>query len=293
MSSLTRMAKPLPSPDACSTNQSPPWSLLDGALEEIHRRRSDEAGDEHVPGIVVEGDGIRDLLDDAVLHDHDAVAHGHGFDLIVGDVDHGGLEAVVELGNFGAHLHAHFGVEVRERFVEEEGLRFADDGAADGDALALAAGERLGFALELFVGDAEDLGGFADALVDLGFRVLAQHQAERHVFVDGHVRIERVVLEDHGDVAIFGRNVVDALAVDENVAAGDFLEARDHAERGGFAAAGRADEHDEFLVADFEVGGIDGCDAAGVDLGHVFEENLCHSESFSIRIRTEARWGSL
>src|SRR5208283_2367496 len=82
----------------------------------------------------------------------------------------------------------------------------------------------------------------------------------------------------------------DALAVDVNTAAGDFLEARDHAEGGGFAAAGGADEHDEFLVTDFEVGVIDGFDTARVDLGHVFEENLCHSESLSIPIRTETRW---
>ena len=53
----------------------------------------------------------------------------------------------MELGDLGAHLHAQLGVEVGERFVEEEGLRFAHDGAADGDALALAAGERLGLAL--------------------------------------------------------------------------------------------------------------------------------------------------
>ncbi len=39
------------------------------------------------------------------------------------------------------HLDAQLGVEIGERFVEQEHLRLAHDGAADGDALALAAGE--------------------------------------------------------------------------------------------------------------------------------------------------------
>ena len=41
-----------------------------------------------------------------------------------------------------------FGVEVRERLVEEEDLGLAHDGAAQRDALALAARERLGLAPE-------------------------------------------------------------------------------------------------------------------------------------------------
>jgi hypothetical protein len=34
--------------------------------------------------------GAADLLDVAGVHDDDAVAHGHGLDLVVRHVDHGG-----------------------------------------------------------------------------------------------------------------------------------------------------------------------------------------------------------
>ena len=54
----------------------------------------------------------------------------------------------MQLGELDAHLNAQRGVEIGQRLVEQEDLRLAHDGAADGDALALAAGELAGLALE-------------------------------------------------------------------------------------------------------------------------------------------------
>ena len=92
------------------------------------------------------------------MHDDDLVGHGHGLDLVVGDVDRRRLEALVQLLDLGAHGDAQLGVEVRERLVEQEHLRVAHDGAAHGDALALAARELARIALEER-DQAEDLGG--------------------------------------------------------------------------------------------------------------------------------------
>ena len=54
----------------------------------------------------------------------------------------------MELGDLDPHLDAEHGVEVGERLVEEEDLRLADQRPADGDALALAAGELGRLAVE-------------------------------------------------------------------------------------------------------------------------------------------------
>jgi hypothetical protein len=251
----------------------------DCALDEVHGRAPEEAGDEKIHGFAVDLERGVHLLDEAVFHHDDARAHGHGLDLVVSDVDHGGLEALVELGDLGAHLDAHFGVEVGEGFVEEEDLRLAHDGAAHGHTLALAAGKGLGFAFEILF-DAENGRSFHHTLVDFGFGVFAQLQAEGHVVVNRHVGIERVVLEDHRDVTILGWNVVHAFVADEDVTLGDFLQPGDHAQGGGLAAAGGADEDDKFAVFDFEVEVGDGGDVlsfvAGVDFVDVFKGDFCH-----------------
>ena len=116
-------------------------------------------------GCLVELERRAELLDVAGVQHDDAVGHGHGFDLVVGDVDHGGLELLVQFGDLEPHVDAQRGVEVGQRLVEQEGLGLAHDGAADGDALALAAGEGARAAVEI-VGEVEDARGVRDLLVD-------------------------------------------------------------------------------------------------------------------------------
>ena len=51
-----------------------------------------------------------DLLDDAVLHNNDAVTQGHCLGLVVGDIDKGGVDALAQLDQLGTHLVAQLGV---------------------------------------------------------------------------------------------------------------------------------------------------------------------------------------
>ena len=231
-------------------------AVVDGGLAQVHRRRADEAGDVAGGGALEDLVGGAGLLDIAVAHDDDAVGQRHRLDLVVGDVDDGGRDLGVQLLDLGAHLGAQLGVEVGERLVEEEDVGVAHDGAAHGDALALAAGELRGAAVHERL-EAEDGGGLGDAGVDLGLRAAGDLEREAEVLAHGHVRVERVGLEDHGDVARARRQVVDHPAADADLAAGDLLEPRDHAQRRGLAAAGGADQRDELAVGDLEVDAVD------------------------------------
>src|SRR6266853_1497723 len=91
-----------------------------------------------------------------------------------------------------------------------------------------------------------------DAPPDFGLRMVAIDQPERHVLVDCHVGIERVILKHHRDVAVLRLQLVHDAVVDRDRARGDFFEARDHPQEGCFPAARRTDEHEEFIVTNLE-----------------------------------------
>ncbi len=85
-----------------------------------------------------------DLLDQPGIQHDDAVGKRHRLHLVVRHVDHRGVgHRLVELGDLDARGDAQRRVEVGERLVEEEDLWIAHDRAANGDALALTAGELL------------------------------------------------------------------------------------------------------------------------------------------------------
>jgi hypothetical protein len=77
------------------------------------------------------------------------------------------------------------------------------------------------------------------------------------------VRVQRIVLENHGDIPVLGGDVVDEIVPDVQLAAGDFLQPRDHAQYGGFSAAGRADQHKEFLILNIQAQVVYGGYVAG------------------------------
>src|SRR5205085_1946378 len=96
-------------------------------LDEVHRRAADEARDEEVLRVAVELLGRVHLLELALAHDGDVVAHRHRLGLIVRDVDRGRPELALDAPDLGAHLDAQLRVEVRERLVHQEDLRFTHD----------------------------------------------------------------------------------------------------------------------------------------------------------------------
>ena len=111
------------------------------AVDEIHLRRADEAGDEVVCRRVVEFHRRADLLDLAGVQHDDLVGERHRLDLVMRHIDHGRLQAAVQPRDLETRVDAQRRIEIGQRLVEQEELRFAHDGAADGDALALAAGQ--------------------------------------------------------------------------------------------------------------------------------------------------------
>lgn len=238
-----------------------------------------EVGDEARGGTVVEGAGLADLCDVAHVEDGDLVGHREGFFLIVGDIDGGDAGLGAESADLVAHLEAEFGVEVGEGLVEEEDIGADDEGAGEGDALLLAAGELVWLALGVGV-HADGLEGVEGALLAFGLGDFADGEPESDILEDGHVGPERVGLEDHAGVAFVGGGVGDVAVVEEDFAGGGHDESGDHAEEGGLAAAGGPEEEEEVACVDGEGDVVDGSgDAAaahgGVVLGEVLDGDAC------------------
>ena len=158
----------------------------------------------------------------------------------------------MELLDLGAHLHPELGVQVGEGLVEQKDLGIADYGPTHRHPLSLAAGKLSRLAVEQAL-DAEDACRLVHAPSDLCFRVAAIDEAEGDIVEYREMRVERVVLEDHRDVAVLGLELVDPTAADADLAGADLLEPRDHPESGRFAAARRPDQNDELLVGDAEI----------------------------------------
>jgi hypothetical protein len=253
---------------------------LERRLREIHGRRPDEARDEEVLGPVVDLRGRADLLQDAVPQHRDPVAHRHRLDLVVGDVDRRDAEPLLQRLDLTAHLHAQLRVEVRERLVHQERLRLADDRAAHRDPLALAAGELLRPPVEQVL-EPEQRRRLAHASPLLVPRRACEAQAEPDVLRHGHVRVERVALEDHRHVAVALEHVVHPLAVDRQRPVADVLEPRDHPQRRRLAAARRADEDEQLRLADLERQLLHRLEPVRIALRQPVEDDRRHGYPFS------------
>lgn len=157
------------------------------------------------------------MLNAGVGHDDDLIGEFEGFFLVVGDEEGGEADLVVELAEPEAEFFADFGVEGAEGLVEEEDFGVDGEGAGEGDALALSAGEFVGEA----IGEAwelDEIEEVLDAGVDFvlgGALVFGEGvEAEGDVLGDAHVLEQGVVLEDEADAAFAGVEVGDVLVVE-------------------------------------------------------------------------------
>ena len=157
----------------------------------------------------------------------------------------------MQLADLDAHRLAQPRVKIQKRLVEEEGLGIAHDGAAHGNALPLAAGQRPGTAVEQ-LGQAQSCRGLGDRLSNARLGLATDLKRVAHVPGNVEMRVEGIGLEHHGDVAVARRHVVHQRPADAKLPAGQILQAGDDAPERGLAAARRPDEHSELAVPDGE-----------------------------------------
>src|SRR5579863_5206250 len=189
--------------------------------------------------------GMRAPFDNlTLLHDHDLIGAADGGKAVRDDE---GGASLHEIGETVLDHFLGFGIEARRCLVENEDAGLGENGAGDGDALALAAGE-LDAALAddrvIFVGE-----GFGE-FVDPGDAAGAQNfffggigARESYVLANGSIEQERFLKND-AETGAVGVEAYRAqiFAIDANHSLRGHIERADQADRGGLARTGGADE---------------------------------------------------
>src|SRR5438105_1721360 len=208
---------------------------------------------------------VGDFDDLAEIHDRDAPADMLDDGYIVGDEQIGKPELALQIAEQVDHLRLHRDVERRNRLVADDKPGVERQRAGNADALALSAREFVREAIKR-LGPQPDLAGqHLDPVVEgaaLRDAVILQRLADD--VADPEARVQRGVgvLKDDLQLAAIGahlapRQLVDALAIDADLAGGRLDQFEDRLARGRLAAAAFADEAQGLALRDVERDTVD------------------------------------
>jgi hypothetical protein len=200
--------------------------VVEHAFKQIHLRAADKARNHQIRRLVINLRSDTDLLDHSPIQNDNFFAEGQRFGLIMRDVNNGASEAAMKPRQFNAHAGAQRSVEIRQRLIEKKYFRLTHDGASQGHSLSLSAAQTLRPALQHGL-DFQEAGGCFYFLRDFLGRQASEAQRKCQVFKNCHMRIERVVLENKGDVSGLRRQAIHAPIVDENLSAIRLFESGD------------------------------------------------------------------
>mmetsp|Transcript_22319 Transcript_22319/g.35617 ORF Transcript_22319/g.35617 Transcript_22319/m.35617 type:complete len:251 (+) Transcript_22319:717-1469(+) len=195
-------------------------TVFDLGRQHVHAWGADEVADKGVGWAFKQLFWCADLNDFAKLHDHHLIREGQGFGLVVGHIDHGVGDALVQLFELGAQLPLEVWVDHGERFVKHDDVYvIAHKATAHGDFLFVVRGQAGGLAVQN-VGDFQHLGNLGHAFLDGGWINAAVLQREREVLTHGHGVVDHRELEHLRDVALIRRQFGDVLTVKQDLSFG-------------------------------------------------------------------------
>ena len=210
-----------------------------------------------------------ELRDRAFVHHGDARGNRQRLVLVMGHHDEGDADLALELRQLKAHGLAQFGIERRQRLVEQEHLRLLHQRARERNALALAARQLVGHARGQMT-ELDEIERLLHAPVALGLRHAVDLEAVGDIVGDRHMRKHGIGLKHHVHGAFVGRNLGHVLAVDQHVTLGRHFEAGEHAQQRGLAATGRSEQRKELAGRDVEADIVHG-DRRAPALGDIAE----------------------
>ena len=238
---------------------------LGAGVEQIGH--AEEVGDVGGGRPLVDLDGRTDLGDLTAVHHGQAVRHRQRLLLVVRDVEERDADIALQRGEVALEVLAQLGVERAEWLVEQEHLRLQHERPGQGHALLLAAGELRRPPL-LQPAEADEVDHLADPSAALRLverravacAVTPPPQPVGDVVLDVEVGEEGIRLEHRVDRPAVRRHGDQVLAVEQDLTTRRLLEAGDHPQRRGLAAAGRSEQREELAGLDAQLDVVDGDD---------------------------------
>src|SRR5262249_30727374 len=89
---------------------------------------------------------------------------------------------------------------------------------------------------------------FSDPLHPFPARNTPHLQWITDIFRDRHMGIKAVVLEDHGQIAISGEDIINQAITDPDLSAGWLIQSGDHPHRSRLPGSGRSEKNNELAV---------------------------------------------
>ena len=243
-----------------------PAGMAGDALGDLDRQEAgfaDELRHEAARRTLIDRARRIELHDPSLMQDRHPVRHGDGFALIMGDGDGRRAEPAMQAADLDLHLLPEALVEGGERLVHQQDARLEDHGAGERHALALAAGDLVDAPLAQRR-QLDQIEGRGHPALDLRAAHAPQLQGIGDIARHVHMREQRVVLEDHADVAAMRRHAHDLAAADADRAGGGPGEAGDGHEQGRLARARGAEQGDELARLDGQRDIVDGLGRAVV-----------------------------
>lgn len=71
------------------------------------------------------------------------------------------------------------------------------------------------------------------------------------------MRVQRITLENHGDITVLWLDVINQFVIDVQFAVGNIFQAGYHAQSSGFSASGRANQDNKLFIIDFQIDIVD------------------------------------
>ncbi len=211
----------------------------------------------------------------------------HRLFLIVGHIQRRDTEILLQSPDLGAQFDAQLGIQVAQRFIEQEHRWGAHQRPGDRDPLLLATGQLTRLARQQIL-DADAGGRSAGLLRRVVLADARIAQREGDVACHGQMWVQGVVLEHHGHVTVAGRGARDVATVDSHGSTVSRLESSRDPQGGGLSAAGRADQHGQRPVRQHQIESVDDR-CAPVGLGDAAQFDGRHFVAPAVRPPTRNR----